>query len=80
MAKTISCDIHDYFEIACMRKSFIHIDLHTKQCLEGVALDVFARKGKEYLKIETKNSIQEVELTNIKSLKAREDSEPIRVS
>ena len=80
MSKVVNCDVHDHFEIACMRRSLINVELHSKQLLEGVALDVFARKGQEYLKIKTENLIQDIELTDIAFLRFKDDGKLIKVS
>ena len=79
MTDIISCEIHDYFEIACMRKSVIDLELHTKQLIGGVALDVFKRNGKEYLKLETSSSIEDIELTSIASLSLKKNGKRIIV-
>ena len=80
MSRVVNCDVHDHFEIACMRRSLINVELHSKQLLEGVALDVFARKGQEYLKIKTENLIQDIELTDIAFLRFKDDGKLIKVS
>ncbi len=68
MTKPISCDLHDYLEIACMYKYFVRVELKDKQTLEGKAIDVVAAEGHEYLIIEN-DQRHNIELTRLVKLK-----------
>jgi len=43
----ISCEQHDYVEIACMYNFLIKLTLHSGDKLEGIALDVKRNKSRE---------------------------------
>lgn len=80
MSKPINCDVHDHFEIACMRRATVEIELKTNVSIRGLALDVFARKGKEFLSIQTDELAQEIELSSIEALTFSDDGRRIKVS
>ncbi len=52
MTNPISCDLHDYLEIACMYKYLVKLDLKGGRSLEGKAIDIVTTEGREYLVIE----------------------------
>jgi Rho-binding antiterminator len=47
MKTMISCDVHDYFEIVCMRKSHITITLHSDEKVSGEASDIVLNQEKQ---------------------------------
>jgi Rho-binding antiterminator len=66
----VSCELHDYIEIACMHRYRIKIKLKGGQTVTGIAVDtsVTAEK-KEYLVIEN-GERQPIELTQIARIEA----------
>ena len=50
----ISCELHDYLEIACLYHYQVKLTLKNQHLIEGKALDVFTDAEKrEYLLIQT---------------------------
>ena len=71
MKTTISCDVHDYFEIVCMRKSQITITLHSEEKVSGEASDIILNQEKqECLQVRENNALHLIPLTEIKHLHA----------
>lgn len=67
--KVISCDLHDYFEIVCMRQSKIKIDL-SGISTDGVALDIVVKENGENILIETKDGQKLIPLADIDKLES----------
>lgn len=66
----ISCDLHDYIEIACMHRYQIKIKLKGGQAVTGVAVDTSVTPDKkEYLIIENGEK-QSIELNLIAKIEA----------
>jgi Rho-binding antiterminator len=62
----ISCDLHDYVEVACLRHYRLELVLKGGEVLEGKALDVMTSPDKrEFLVIDNGGQKQEVELTQL---------------
>lgn len=62
----ISCDLHDYVEVACMRNYRVELVLKGGEVLEGKALDVIpSLEKREFLVIDNGGQKQEVELTQL---------------
>ncbi|MBK8814975.1 MAG: Rho-binding antiterminator [Methylococcaceae bacterium] len=68
MTKQISCNLHDYLEIACMYHYRVKIELKDNQFLEGKAMDIVTSFGREYLIIENDKK-HLIELTSLVKLK-----------
>ncbi|QPK64976.1 Rho-binding antiterminator [Methylomonas sp. LL1] len=65
---SISCDQHDYLEIACMHGYQVKLTLKDHQTLEGKAIDTLTTAEKrEYLIIDN-GQRQQVELNRLKKL------------
>lgn len=65
---SMSCDLHDYLEIACMYGYSVKLTLRDNQTLEGKALDTMTSADKrEYLVIDTGQK-QQIELGQLKKL------------
>ena len=69
MTKPISCNLHDYLEIACMYHYQVKIVLNDNQSLEGKAMDIVNSAGREYLIIENDQK-HPIELNRLVKLKA----------
>lgn len=65
--KSISCDLHDYLEIACMYHYQVKLQLKDNQSLEGKAVDVITIDKCEYLVIDA-DQRREIELTQLVKL------------
>lgn len=51
MAQLINCDLHDYFEIVCMRQSNIKIMLHNNITYHGKAINLRTNQGVECIEV-----------------------------
>ena len=61
----ISCELHDYLEIACLYGYRVKLTLKDHQTVEGKAIDTFTTAEKrEYLLIDD----QQIELNRVKKL------------
>lgn len=84
MKTIIACDVHDYFEIACMRRLAVQLLLHSGVSIEGLASDLITTEGREFLVIElpdrqsTQNEV--INLMDIKTLTLLSESKVIPVS
>lgn len=67
----ISCQLHDYIEIACMYRFKVRLTLHSGVSLEGVALGTtYNRERQECLLLDTGFGKQFVALDQLKSMQA----------
>ena len=86
MKKIISCNIHDHFEIACMRRSLITLTLHNGSMIEGQAIDLVTKNKNEFICLKTPNQeaetkeIKQINLLEINTLKVHPSEEVIQVS
>jgi Rho-binding antiterminator len=63
---SISCDLHDYLEIACMYGYRVKLTLKDHQILEGKAVDTLATAEKcEYLVINDGSEQRRIELNQL---------------
>jgi Rho-binding antiterminator len=66
---TISCELHDYIEIACMYGYQVKLTLKDQLPIEGKAIDLLTTAEKrEYLIIETEHQRQQIELIQLKTM------------
>jgi Rho-binding antiterminator len=70
MAKNISCDAHDYFEIVCMRRSLIKVTTKDNKNYHGIATDIKLVEKQEYLQINDGNKVDEITLSEVIKLEA----------
>jgi Rho-binding antiterminator len=64
---SISCDLHDYLEIACMYRYQVKLTLKDGQVIEGKAMDIKTVDRREYLLIE-QGQTKQVELGRLNKL------------
>lgn len=65
---SISCNLHDYVEIACLYRYQVKLTLRDRQTIEGKAIDTLSSANKcEYLLIDTGQK-QQIELNQLKKL------------
>ncbi len=64
---TISCDCHDYIEIACLYGYQVRLKLKNGQQLEGKAMDIIRVDKREYLVIQSDNQCS-IDLTQLLKL------------
>lgn len=66
--ENISCELHDFIEVACMYGYQVQLALKDDQVIEGKAVDITTSKDKhEYLIIKNEQE-QQVELTQLAKL------------
>jgi Rho-binding antiterminator len=65
----ISCELHDYIEVACMYGYQVRLFLKDQSTLEGKAKDILTNSEKrEFLLLETEAGSQQVELISLDRL------------
>ena len=64
----ISCDLHDYIEIACMYGYRIRLVLKDNKIIEGKARDIVSVEKREYLVLVNREQEQRVELINLSKM------------
>jgi Rho-binding antiterminator len=63
---SISCELHDYLEIACMYGYRVRLTIKNHQTIEGKAIDtVTTAEKREYLVIDNGQKKHEVELNQL---------------
>ncbi|WP_300085707.1 Rho-binding antiterminator [uncultured Nitrosomonas sp.] len=66
MTQHISCDLHDYIEVACMYGYQVRLILKDQSIVEGKAKDILTdAKKREFLLLETGSGSQQVELISL---------------
>ena len=66
----ISCELHDYLEIACMYGYRVKLTLRGHQTIEGKALDMLTTTEKrEYLVIDNGQGQQQIELNQLAKMR-----------
>lgn len=61
---TISCNLHDYIEIACLYGYQVKLTLKDQQSIEGKAVDIITADKREYMLIDNGEQ-QRVELAQL---------------
>ncbi|WP_148717358.1 Rho-binding antiterminator [Chitinolyticbacter meiyuanensis] len=61
----ISCELHDYLEIACTYRYPLLVERHGAPDCEGVAIDVFGARGSEFLRLSTRDGVLDVRLDKL---------------
>ncbi len=80
MADVIKCDIYDHFEIACMRRSEVSLELHSGETINGVAHNLLTKDSKEFLIVKRDEGEHEINLKDIDILEFVKSGERVRVS
>ncbi len=70
MKNNISCDAHDYFEIACMRRSQVKVTAKSNKKYSGIATNIKLINKQEYLLISDGMNTQQILLSDVKQLEA----------
>lgn len=71
MTKRISCDLHDYFEIVCMRQSNIRTTVKGNVTYQGKAVDLKTHQGVEWLEVQlTDGEMKRINIAEVISLSA----------
>ncbi len=52
MSELLACEVHDYVEIACMYRYQVRLHWSNGSSATGVARDILARQGREWLVLE----------------------------
>ena len=67
----LSCELHDYVEIACLYRFEIILKLRNKKSVQGIATTTETTPDKqEWLFLENKGQIQKFNLTELVSMQA----------
>ena len=66
----ISCELHDYIEIACMHGYRVKLELKNGQILEGKAKDIITTPEKRELLVIDNGHSQQVELNQLAKMTA----------
>lgn len=71
MTKRISCDLHDYFEIVCMRQSNIRITIKGNVTYQGKAVDLKTLQGTELIEVQLADGeIKRINIAEVITLSA----------
>ncbi|MDM7862087.1 Rho-binding antiterminator [Alteromonas sp. ASW11-36] len=69
MPPRIPCQIHDYFEAACVRNYTLDVEIYSAQRITAKAVDIRYDKDKnEYLVLATLGRQKFIKLTDIRSV------------
>lgn len=69
----LSCDIHDFVEIACTYRFDVVLTLNNGEQVEGKAIDTCLNpQRQECLKLQTTNNMMFVELMQVVSMQAKQ--------
>ena len=66
--QNISCELHDFIEVACMYGYQVQLALKDGQVIEGKAVDITTSKEKREYLIINNGQEQQVELTQLTKL------------
>jgi len=82
MRKIINCNVHDHFEIACMRQSVIQLTLHDGREIIGRAKDLVTKNKSEFifLEIDNQDDNERINLTDIHTLTIEGNNNPMIIS
>lgn len=80
MANVIKCELYDYFEIACMRRSEVLLELHSGESIQGVARDLATKEGKEFIVLNADGVDRRINLKDIDVLVFAKSKERINIS
>lgn len=80
LTKVIKCELYDYFEIACMRRSSVLLELHNGESLSGVAFDLTSKDGKEFVVLKADDADLKINLKDITVLVFAKSGERINIS
>lgn len=68
MTSRISCDLHDHFEIVCMRQSTVKVTTKNGTSFEGVANTISQQNQQEQLVLSCGTSIELTDVTTLEAL------------
>lgn len=81
MADVIRCDLYDHFEIACMRREFIELQMKNGNTYRGSAIDLQTKDGREWLYLDQVDLPQRlVDLREIEFLVFPKTGQSIKIS
>ena len=71
MTRLISCQLHDYIEIACLYGYRVRLTLKSGETIEGKAIDTVVDEHKrEYLQLDNDRRVELIELSRMDVLTA----------
>lgn len=68
MNKLLACEIHDYFESACVLQYRLEIEFSSGESVIGLAKDIVLKEKKEFLILSTETGQVFVDLLLIKNV------------
>jgi len=80
MADVIKCALYDHFEIACIRRCHVVLELKSGENISGIAIDLKSKNGAEYLFLVADDGERRVNLMHIDVLVFSESGEKIIIS
>jgi transcriptional antiterminator Rof (Rho-off) len=76
----IKCGLYDYFELACVRRCTVLLELQGGETISGVASDLKSKNGVEFLLLVTDDGERRVNLMHIDVLVFSDSGERIIIS
>ncbi|MBL4673486.1 MAG: hypothetical protein JKX81_14600 [Arenicella sp.] len=80
MADVIKCALYDHFEVACIRRCTVLLELKNGETISGVAGDLKSKNGVEFLLLVTDDGQRSVNLMHIDVLVFSDSGERIIIS
>ena len=80
MANVIKCELYDYFEIACMRRYDVLLELHNGESIRGEAHNLITKEGKEFFLLNVDGAERRINLKDIDVLVFSKSGERINIS
>ena len=80
MANVIKCELYDYFEIACMRRYDVLLELHNGESIRGEAENLITKEGKEFFLLNVDGAERRINLKDIDVLVFSKSGERINIS
>lgn len=68
MTEQISCDLHDYIEVACLYHYSLQVELKSGEAVTGVAETIVQKERQEFLQLQTPEGLVPVALTAVTAL------------
>lgn len=79
MTEIINCEVHDHFEIACMRRALVEVQFKNGETISGRAIDLQSKDGKEYFTMEVERGKYECNLKDLSTLTFIDSGKSINV-
>ncbi len=80
MAEVIKCALYDHFEMACIRRCEVLLELKDGETISGIARDLKSKNSAEFLLLVTDDGEHRVNLMHIDVLVFSDSGERIIIS